>query len=421
MSDQSGHSFDLAVARLVPREWWKYVVGGLTGLAIAAGLVTAGACASDLSATLGPGIERLFAFPDAPVARWFSSLLLSVSAQSALFIWWARSQSDKDFDGRYWLWIRVAWALLLFGGCVAIGAHAALRTTLRYFLPEISGRTATLGWLLPASLAGVATLLSLAREMRGCRWSRTLILLGSVAYVTAAGLHLELDVLIAPATRLLSLQASLLAGHLAVFLSMWLHARHVLYCTVDPAAPPKSRWRIPRPHFRLPRLGWNRRRPTEPEAAASPPSRRKRPAGVAELPPSGGAALERGSRHAPPSKRTETAGKPHLRIDTRRESVPANPEESPSSVTTAGPTGRGSTTISNSGSGSPPPREAAPQAVPAAASDPRERSSGARDEAESSAGEADEVPSKPDLRGLSKKQRRRLMQELRERERTAGR
>jgi hypothetical protein len=42
-------------------------------------------------------------------------------------------------------------------------------------------------------------------------------------------------------------------------------------------------------------------------------------------------------------------------------------------------------------------------------------------EADSSPDGTDEAFSKPDMRGLSKKQRRRLMQELRERERTAGR
>src|SRR6516162_9179799 len=45
-SDHATPSFDHAVAAVVPRRWWKYVIGGMTCLSIAGGLVTAGACAS---------------------------------------------------------------------------------------------------------------------------------------------------------------------------------------------------------------------------------------------------------------------------------------------------------------------------------------------------------------------------------------
>jgi hypothetical protein len=420
-ADHATPSFDHAVAAVVPRRWWKYVIGGMTCLSIAGGLVTAGACASDLSAALGPGIERLFAFPDGTAAIWFSSLLLSVSAQLSFFIWWVRSQSEKDFEGRYWLWIKVMCAWLLFGGCVATAAHAAAQSTLMHLWPGINFRTATLGWLVPAAAAGIATLISLAREMRGCRWSRALLLLGAVAYLSAAGLHLELEARLTPGTRRLSLEAFLLAGHVAVFMSMWLHARHVLYCTFDPANTPKSRWRLPRPHFRLPRLGWNRNQPTGAPTAEAPPARRKRPATSAESEPQRSTAPERGPAGATPREQAGSARNSQFPIDSRQEHLSARPDE-PAIQTIPAFTGdRAPADAASGGSANPRPRDAAAEATPAADRDPRDGSAGEPCESDPGAGDAEDVPSKPDLRGLSKKQRRRLMQELRERERAGSR
>jgi hypothetical protein len=357
LTQRDGHSFGVAAARIVPQEWWKYVAAGMACLAITTGILIAGWRASDLATALGPGVEGLFSFPAAPVAKWFSNLLLLMAGQLALFIWWARSRSHKDFEGRYWLWIRATGVWFLLGGCAATGAHRALSETLRYIWPEISGRTATLGWLVPAWVVGVAILVPLAREMRGCRWSRSLLLLGAGCYLAAAGLYVELETLVTPSVRQLLLEAALLAGHQSVFFSMWLHARHVLHCTFDPAIPSKSRWHIPRPHFRIPRLGLKRKVKPDPRETEVPAPRVSRA----------------------PAK-TEPTSRPHHEPE---------PIQTP--------------------------------ALPATANDPPAAVPVETIEAEADDGEPGQFPDKPDLRGLSKKQRRRLMQELRDRERGSGR
>ncbi len=83
---------EFPISRLIPRQWWTYLIGGTASLSIGAGLLAAGWCSAELSIAAGPGIERLFAFSEAPALHWFSGLLLSVSAQLALVIWWARSK-----------------------------------------------------------------------------------------------------------------------------------------------------------------------------------------------------------------------------------------------------------------------------------------------------------------------------------------
>jgi hypothetical protein len=348
-------SFGLAAAKVVPQEWWKYVAAALASVATTAGILIAGWRASELAMALGSGVEGLFAFPAAPVAKWFSSLLLTIAGQLALFTWWARSRSEKDFDGRYWLWIRATGVWLTLGGCVSTDAHRALCETLRYIWPEISGRPLVLGWLVPVWVVGVAIMIPLAREMRGCRWSRSLLLLGAGFYLAAAGLHAALETLVPPSIRQLLLEASLLAGHQCVFFSMWLHARHVLHCTVDPAIRSKSSWSIPRPHFRLPQL-------------------RRKPA-------------------VQPESRETSVPAPHVdRAAARTEQVP-KPRDEPEPI----------------------PGPAMPAADDLSPVVPVETTeTGADGE------EAEPFPAKPELRGLSKKQRRRLMQELRERERASG-
>ena len=414
-------SFDRALRTIVPRQWWKYLIGGLASLAIATGLVMAGAHAPSLAAALGPGVERLLAYPEAPVARWFSSLLLAVSAQGALLIWWARSHSHKDFDGRYWLWIRVSCGWVLFSGCVATGAAGALTSILQYLWPQMSDRTAVLGWLVPASAAGSATLITLVREMRGCRWSCALLLLGALAYTAAAVLHVELASRLAFTAGVLSPEASLLAGHVAIFLSMWLHARHVLYFSVDPERPAAFRWRIPRPHFRWPRLARNRTQPTEGQPGNSAAAHRQRPARRNEGEAGASTVREHHAAAAPVAGQAAPPRKPHVRIDLAQEPPAADADGARSTTTNAGAPNRTSGGDSGSGQAIPLPQAARPEAVPAVDDDSDAGSASQSNEADSSPDGTDEAFSKPDMRGLSKKQRRRLMQELRERERTAGR
>jgi len=192
--------------------------------------------------------------------------------------------------------------------------------------------------------------------MRGCRWSRSLLLLGAGLYLAAAGLHIALETLITPPVRQLLLEASLLAGHQCVYFSMWLHARHVLHCTVDPAIQSRSSWSIPRPHFRLPKL------------------RRK-------------------SAVRPESRETSVSA-PHVpRAPARTEQTPQSHDEP-----------------------EPIPKPALPAADDLPPVAPVETT-----EAIADVEEAEQFPAKPEMRGLSKKQRRRLMQELRERERASGR
>lgn len=412
------------VSRFIPFEWWKYLIGALSLLVISAGLLTVGWKAADLSPTLGPGFERLYAFPDAPAARWFSGLLLFVSAQVALFIWWARSQSHNDFDGRYWLWIRVACVWLIFSGCVATGAQEAFRETVLFFLPDISSRTANLAWLTPALALGLSIIAALAREMRDCRASRGLLWLAAGSYLCAAGLSLEVEYLLPQAVQPLLVQGCLSVGHVGLFLSMWWHARHVVHCTADPAMRPKSNWRIPRPHFRLlnfrlPQLGRKNQTGKGPQEAADPPiSRRKRPAKKTTVEPESTAELDPTGSTAASRQQSESSGKPQFRVDDRHEVSSGRMPRAPSGTPVEVPAER---IPARAPAAAPPARDAAAIEMPPRMNHTPAESLPDRNGQDAEPDESDEHSSKPDVRGLSKKQRRRMMQELRDRERASGR
>jgi hypothetical protein len=412
--------FPSCASRLVPFEWWKYLLAAMGLSAIAAGLLVAGSRGAELSPVLGPGFERLFGFPSAPATRWLSGALLFVSAELALFIWWARSQSQNDYEGRYWMWIRVASAWLVFSVCLGCGMHEVLRDTVLHFRPDFSEQMLLLSWLAPATAPGALIFAALIREMGACRWSRGLFLLAAGAYACSAGLCFEFDSLLAPDGRRLAIQGALMAGHIGLLFSMWCHARHVIYCTADPAIRPKSNWRIPRPHFslirlRLPQFRRHEVKAVQDDEVDRAKRRGKRPARNTAPEP---LPVETTEDRTAERQTKGVLGKSAMAVDpgSRNSSVESEriPQDAADRVPrqSAGPA---------AGTREEPPRDlsatqrrSAPiQAAPPAAENSRE--------AEAERDESLEQPSKPDLRGLSKKQRRRLLQELRERERAMGR
>lgn len=382
-AELSSGSFPMA--QMIPVERWKYAVAGAAVLAMNAVLAAAGWLAPSLSSSAGPAIERILSPANGPATKWYSGLLLGLSAQLAILIWWARSRSLKDFDGRYWQWTRAAAIWLAFSGCIALDGAQAAVDTLRYFRPNLSTGYASLAWLIPAGLIGFSIARGLHHEMSGCRTSRMLFLSAVACYVTSVAFELGLAASIGPRVQALLVQTGLLTGHAALLFSMWFHARHVVHCSSEPAHSKKRAWRIPRPHFRMPRLPafkhLRRQRVAvadeTPAAALKGPRGRRRASDAVESAASSDTADATQTPNAPPADAAPS--KPRFRIDTRHDE-PVELED-----------------------------VAATRDAPTA----EESSDSDQDR------DTDDFQSRPDLRGMSKKQRRRILQELRDRERAA--
>jgi hypothetical protein len=354
----------LPATLVIPIAWWKYLIGAVLSLAITAGTLIAGWRVVDWSAASGPEMNRLFDLADPSIAKWLSSVLLFVSAQLALLIWRARSQSLKDFSGRYRLWTRAACVWFVMSGCIATGAHDAFGEMLLHLWPTACGCKPLHCWLIPATVCGVWIVVALGQEMAGCRTSRILLCAAASWYLVSIGARLELNAALLRNLRDLAIWGGVLAGSVSIFLSMWVHARHVLHCTADPTDQRAPTWRIKRPHFRLRRLRF--------------PGRKAGVAGTAEK-----------AREARFESKSPVDGEP-------RDKPPAEAADSHPAIAELAPS----------------------PAAPAKELSVHGASDG--ESCRSADDESDQGSSQPDLRGLSKKQRRRLMQEIRDRERAAG-
>ncbi len=439
----SPQSLHFPIARIVPVAVWKYLVGGLLGLAVSSGLVVAGHYSPQLETIAGAGIADLLKLPNGRLAQWFSSGLLLLCAQLSLLTWWARSRSLQDFDGRYWVWIRTAGIWLAVSGCLSTDAHHIVLSALDMFRPGLSRMQANLCWMGPAAIVGMLLVSALAREMRGCRASRTLLFMSCGLHLLAGAWHLKFETVLSPAARAIVVSMGLLAGQVALFVSMWLHARHVLHFSADPAPKPTRKWRIPRPHFRLLPSRWTEARTarrnarqqisTTPEPSATPKARRKNPveAPAAESP---APTRTESAPNAPATPAGDRPGKPRIRIDSRhleksRQTTDESDSRADADAGTASQSdglddGPGNTVEPASdpidrrkaSQGQPPNTASVRFAEDAPTSQPEPSEPDEPQDEEPDGGQQ-----KPDLRGLSKKQRRRLMQELRDRERASHR
>jgi hypothetical protein len=109
--------------------------------------------------------------------------------------------------------------------------------------------------LLPTVWAGASLGAGLRREVARCQPSRTLLMMSTTLYLSVVALLLGSGSSLSTAHRLLAIQNGMLAAHLTLLLCFWIHARHVLYVSCDPVGESRrSKW-LPTPWF----IRWTRR------------------------------------------------------------------------------------------------------------------------------------------------------------------
>ncbi|MBW3541967.1 MAG: hypothetical protein KY476_16990 [Planctomycetes bacterium] len=253
-----------------PRGWKLGVVVALA-LVPAGVLLSAPAWLSKLDSILAAEIGALASLPDGPLARLYGGVLLALSAQLALIVWWARSRSLRDFGGRYRVWIWASLTLCVAAACLVTGLHrAGARVAAAWGRPEMTLRP-ELCWMLPAGLWGLVMLRGLHRDMRGCRTATALLWVAVLGWTAAAAIRMSGH---DPHIAGLLAQAELgepqlvaglsMLGWASLFASLLTHARYVVY--VSPEAPP-----LPVPLWQRLLVRWRRRRmASEPTPAPSP-------------------------------------------------------------------------------------------------------------------------------------------------------
>lgn len=383
---------ELPLARVLPAALWKHIAITATLLTVGAGLMAANVFAEQWATTVGPGVMMLFGVEHSPATAWYASLLLLLCSQSAGLIWWGRSRSAKDFDGRYRVWTRIAAVFFAGSAVLACHGHKALSATVRFLARYDGTHSETLAWLVPVSCVGALVLWALHREMRGCRLSLGVVYVAVTLYAISAAAVLDFILLNSVVRQALLVQSAVLAGHVLLLHAMLLHARHVLYHTAEPSAKSRRKWNIPRPHFRWPSLRKFRKSKSESpvEAQDKPPAEK-------------------------PTAKSKT------RIDTKHEPVVA---ETPLVKNSEPPTAPRREEIRPAASVMPP-APVAPQPVQderdfianSVDDDETDEDDGTSDGSPSDDDWSDDQRSRGNLKGLSKKQRRKLLQEQRDRDR----
>jgi hypothetical protein len=242
------------IRKALSQRWWKVWGIGLCVLALGGGTVAAGWWATQRPETLGPGFLHLFDWKNGRAARYLMTLHLLLASQLALFICWIRSGSLRDFAGRYRLWARSAAVGFVFAFLMATDAKTAWIRTVVWAWGDSLGAKEPFFWLAPVWIVGLIVLRVLLRDMRDCRSSVIVLWLSTLAWVVAAAMEFPLGLRIGEGQQMLVRAAAPMLGSCFLFVSMLLHARFVVYTSAEPPEPRPPRFRFPKMRLRLPSL-----------------------------------------------------------------------------------------------------------------------------------------------------------------------
>lgn len=262
----------LPLRRVVSPRRWKLWTLGVTFLSLLGGLLWATWRVSQTPESAGPGATQMLSLSSSRVFDTLGGVLFLLAGQLAILIRAVRGMSLRDFDGRYRNWGWAAAVALVVAFCMATDAHVAAVQTVFWLWPSDLWQKEVLCWLIPVASWGLVMIAGMHRDMRDNKPALTLLWLAVTGWcvVIAARLAPGLPAAVglpAPLDQIAVIGVGLFA-HLCLFQAMLLHTRHVIYETADPPANRKPWLRLI--VERLPRLRLPRRRPrTERSAEAA--------------------------------------------------------------------------------------------------------------------------------------------------------
>lgn len=231
-----GDSIRLPLSRLISPRLWKHAIFVLCGLLVGTGILLGCINAEAVHQWGGPVVAGWFDLSTGPLVPMFCGTTLFLAGQLSLLIWWARSRSRHDFSGRFRIWAWVG-AIAIFAAFVTVTQlHHVWAAAISWKWPLDFWQHHTLLWLAPTAGCLSALFWQIKAEMRDCRLSHFCLLLTIVAWTTSAVLMVgpgpiaEWSLL----RQTVSAAATAMAGHLLLMVSLLLHARHVIYITPEP-------------------------------------------------------------------------------------------------------------------------------------------------------------------------------------------
>lgn len=259
--------------RVIPRAWWMHAVIALLGISLGGLTIVAGWNAGPIREACGPAIGNLVEFETGKLVLLFSAASLFFAGQLALSVWWVRSRSASDFSGRYRIWV---WAAVFAFGAslVVVGdLHHVWTATLMWNWPMGFWQQETLLWLAPAVGIASALIWEIKNELRDCRTSFGVFLLAILAWAASISLQLGDGLELPQRVAATVIAGAAMLGHFALMMSLLIHARHVIHVTAE---PPRERlsligrvWKRGAPKLRI-RLRLPRRKKRVSQPVAKP-------------------------------------------------------------------------------------------------------------------------------------------------------
>jgi hypothetical protein len=386
---------------------------------------------------MGPGWLRLIDANGGNLARMFQAGLLMAGGQLALLIWWGRSQSLRDFEGQYRIW-RWAGLVMLFAGWGLMGDwHWALSDTACWLWSARFPGREVVCWMLPGVLLAGILWRRLSADMRECKTSFCLLWLAAIACLAACVFRLGIDRTgwDLPVKQLSGASLQMLSC-VSLFASLLVHARFVIHVCAEPPERRLSVWargfavfkgliqKLPRPRLTFPHWKRNLQKP-EKKAAKKDKASDK---GNTQKTQPDGESLKATSTKTAPNK--TTSGKPAKAQPSEREVVISSTKaDSTSAATEAKPNlpPKTSPVVEVPKPAAPQPAAAARKPL-TASSRPAETKLATPQTKPPEADDDDDDANEPQLRldnpldpnqlkGLSKKERRRLRKQHKESQR----
>lgn len=222
---------------------WKLSLYYLPVLLCFAGLIAADFYRPEFSAP-GSALSDYLSLKESPLPQYLTGVLLFVSGQIALLIAALRTQSLHDFSGRYRLWKWIACSLFLFALCTTTQLHQVwANTVIELRLFDWGAHTPVLAWLVPAIIIGLSVSLMTYLEMRGDRAGLNFTVIAIACYVASLTILLTGNLLPWENHQHLIEAGIRYFGHLSLFIGLLLHTHHLLYQSVDLPKKEPSRFK----------------------------------------------------------------------------------------------------------------------------------------------------------------------------------
>lgn len=218
--------------RIFPRRW-KLGLYYVPVLLCFAGLIAADFYRDQL-VPAGTALSGFLSLKESPLLPLLGGGLLFVTGQTALLIAALRTQSMHDFSGRYRLWKWIACGLFAFALCLTTQLHTIwAQTVIDMQLFDWGPHTQLLAWLLPTLVAGLSIAVMTSLEMRGDRAGLNMLILAGAAYVLSLTFQFTENLIPGETWHHLIDAGLFYFASWCLFTSLLLHTHHLLYRSVD--------------------------------------------------------------------------------------------------------------------------------------------------------------------------------------------